>query len=783
LKTRLLAAAALFALAGCPSSSTPPTGAAFTEPSAVAVFRGVTIKSGLDPTNPVYPYHPYLVVANAGGNNLGLFDAVDDTVVQAPAPLHGLVYPVPGRPLRVVSGDLGDRKPDLLAVVTAGDLPWLGGASLELIRTWAADGAVVGSVPLDGDVLAITALPFDPSAPGAVQLVAALADERIAVVTFRRSTAGDGTAVDVAGAQVVTSAPLGFQPIELAVLPGDRTRVFAASVERLPDGVLGVAEISLVGTPAFVAGLNALAPTRLVGAARLAEADLLRDLSSPAASALDASAFVDATTSLPRPVVDRVYAVLDESSCGLRAPIACGLVALDPVTRTLLPDPTPVGTTRAPYLAPLQLATPVALGVTGPPVNPPSLGEPQYAGTYLRIAADAGARQSTAAGGLASVDGSLSFVDLARWDIPSQQAIRTNVKATVTLSRPTNTGTQWLVLARADGGAVHHTDTAGLAAAVTLTPGYTPSDHWVVTQEGILPGLSELGAEAANDGTPWLALQQTAADGSVQGAVRLWDPTLGVRIDDIVVIEPTGLGTCATFEARVADVVPPDATRPGGYVRLAHRTISPANAEWNRCVDAIPAASASGRGPFFKATFRAGGYVLVRGATPIHVGRPQLGSQFGVTWRPEDPFTNPADPASCPLPPAAAWPAAPPACDAACRDRCMDLQRVRLARRVSYVAEAPADATGTALTFTLALEVPTAPVPRDFALVIDTNDGRAPFRVGASTGSPVDPRAVTQFDRSPWDGGSGVRFLVPYAGGIVVDGTPTRSGGSVNTMH
>ncbi len=243
----------------------------------------------------------------------------------------------------------------------------------------------------------------------------------MAVVTFHRSPAGDGTSIDPALATVAVSAPLGFQPLDLAVVRGDRTQVFAASRDRIPPGVPGVARIDLTGpVPVLAAALDALAPTRLVAAAHLVEADLLRPnggLSSPVASALDATAFVGTA-------VDRVYAVLDESGCGLRAEIDCGVVALDPSTNALVLDPTPVGTMHAPYRAPLPTTGGFAsaLGVLGPPANPPSDLEPQYAGTYMKIAANAGWRASTAAAGVAISDGTLAFVDLARWDIPTAAA-------------------------------------------------------------------------------------------------------------------------------------------------------------------------------------------------------------------------------------------------------------------------------------------------------------------------------------------------------------------------
>jgi hypothetical protein len=414
-----------------------------------------------------------------------------------------------------------------------------------------------------------------------------------------------------------------------------------------------------------------------------------------------------------------------------------------------------------------------------------------------------GYRQTTASAGVASADGALTFVDLGRWDVPSEQSVHVNVTAKVTSSRPPGTpGTQWIVLQGPGGGTVSHLDAVGLTTSVGLTPGYTPSDAWTVVREGILPNLQSRRAEPGYDGGPSIALQQTAAGGTVAAAVRLWDPTLGVHVGDTVVLEPTGLGTCGSFEATVTQVVAPDVAHPGGYVRLGHRAFAPGSpavaaatvAAWNGCVDRIPATGSPTTGPFFAVTFRAGAYVLLRGAgtSALHVGRPEIpfpfvpgvpGVPFTVAWQDEVPLA-----AACPLPPSRPWTdprvASVPACDEACRAGCELLQRVRLARRQAYIPEAPADLTGPALQFTLALEQPSQTVARDTALSIATFDGKAPLREGVSIGAPVDPRAVVPFDRSPWFGFAGIRFLVPFAGGVVLDGTPTLPlNAAPNTIH
>ena len=101
---------------------------------------------------------------------------------------------------------------------------------------------------------------------------------------------------------------------------------------------------------------------------------------------------------------------------------------------------------------------------------------------------------------------------------------------------------------------------------------------------------------------------------------------------------------------------------------------------------------------------------------------------------------------------------------------------------MGYLSEAPVALTGPALAFTLALETAAA-APRDLALVFDTVDGREPFRVLPTAGSATDPRAIVPFDRSPWSAEAGVRFLVPYSSGIVLDLTPTQPSGGPATVH
>ncbi|HEX9242259.1 MAG TPA: hypothetical protein VF875_07420, partial [Anaeromyxobacter sp.] len=412
-RVRLAALVGLAALAACGSKTATSPIANLAEPTAVAVFRGVTSAHGTaDRPGHANPYSPHLAVANAQTDDLTIVDAVTDAVLPSPVPLHGLVYPFAFRPALVVAADLGDGKPDLLVGVSGGD------SKLKLVRTWEADGAIVAELDLYATVVALLALPPDPGVPGTARLVAALAGGQIAVATFERSVSGDGTGihVDVAGPPQI-SADLGFQAVDLAVLPGDHTRVWAATPDPIPlGGVQGVAGIDVTGTPSLAVALDALAPTRAVAAARLVEA---LDPTALGTAAFDG-----------QPTVDRIYAVLDERGCGFYATIACGLVALDPaaVGVALRPDPTPAPF-FATYQAPIQLGYALGVATSGPPAQIPDDADPFYAGTYLRIVTTAGTRASTAVAGATSSDGALTFLDLSRWEIPSHVPVHANVKA------------------------------------------------------------------------------------------------------------------------------------------------------------------------------------------------------------------------------------------------------------------------------------------------------------------------------------------------------------------
>jgi hypothetical protein len=659
---RAAALAAALALAACGDDEAESPGLLLNEPSAVAVFHGLTPKHA--------GVHPYLAIANAGGNDVTIVDAVDDSIVLAPVPLRPLVYPVPGRPMLLASARLGDDPapppasplPDLLVAVAAGD------SRLQVIRTWDSSGAIEGAVELGGDVLALTAVPA-PS--GFARIAAALSGERLAVVTFDRLS---GQEIDVAGATVAV-VDLGVQPVAVAAMPDDPTTggveatVYAATAA-------GVVPVDVSGAPSVGTTLDAGGPTRLVAAARLAERG-----ADPAA---DPATW---TTTSP---VERVYAILDESGCGPAAAIECDLVALDPGTGGRAPGfATGETAGRAPIPIP---GAAVELAASGPPAFLPSTAQDDqiYAPPFMRIWPGTGPKRTTGVAAVASTDGTIYFVDLGRWELGSDA-----------LGPPTATVTP------ADPG-----------LAVTVTPGFTPTVRWTVTWQGELPGLAARRAEVV--GTR-IGLQVTV--GAEHREVVQVAETDVLPGDIVVVQDPAGVGACASFDAEVASTVAPEAGFPGGALEVAA----------SQCL--TDAAGHTG----LRATVRAGEWVVVRGAALA--GRAEAGTTA-----------------------------------------------VLEGRRIGY-ATTGVD-TGGDLGTALAFTIPAGTTPEQGeAFVIQTSDGRTPFRAGDPLGGAIDARGIAVYDRTTWTpfaagaAGAGVRFIVPYSTNVVLDVTPTLAGGGVAALR
>ncbi|HEX9048999.1 MAG TPA: hypothetical protein VF841_00540 [Anaeromyxobacter sp.] len=870
---RLLAAALALAVSGtaCTKAASTGPGALFRQPSSVAAFRGKTLG------NPS-AIAPYLAVANQSRNDLTIVNGATDVAVPAPVVLRGLVLSVPNRPMLVAAASLGDGPaagsvevpadpstalPDLLVAVSGG------GSVLQLVETWKAANLVHSepltdplAVDLGYDVLALAVV---PSPAGTARLAAVLADHRVAVVTYARQRDGagqtDGSIAPVL--PVATSGVLPFQPEAVAAMPGDPalTSLFVATRDPIATDasgkpVYGVEELSLAGLVP-VRALGARAPTRLVAAARLKErifGDWGTGQPLPGSAASDDAAFVG------RPEVPRVYAVLDESGCGLDKPIDCGVVALDPTvpsgTQAIPSDRTAgsaaPGDAYMPYRAPMRVpGRPVAIAVSGPPARPPPAvaGEPDFTtsplSAYMRLYSGSVARATTAVAAVPCDDGIVYYLDLGRFETATGSlavASKPVSAAMPAYTRPptctTSTAAQprcarrrlWLRPAP-DGAFI--ADAIGASDVVTMTPGWTPDEQWSLVYQGLVApsGLYGRAGEAGQDagGNTWVALQTSAGGDTFNQVVRLWDPALGVREGDLLVIKARAVGCTGTspgtntdtdseFYVQVASLVPPDAARyPGGAVTVT-RVATDEDPAWATCYGALQDATRNGtvlRG--LVVAVRAGGYVLTgtsagSGGVPVslgYLGRPQPNVAFTLAYQDEDALA-----AACPFE-QWGW-AGPPTpavlgCDATCRAGCERLAIVRKLRRyqgVSVDCNTNSTLTSSCTTVWPGNAFPLVPGPTALAFTfdlqrdpedpvdpLDPTVGSTPFRdlrltilsrsnvtVSGASGkstSPFQASGMTTFDRSPWtpDAAAGYRFLVSYPADFVLDSSPSHSNG------
>jgi hypothetical protein len=795
---KLLALAAVGALASaCTDSSAPALTIGFRQPAAIVAFHGVTIEDAA--------VRPYFAVANAARNDLTFLDAQDDTAVAAPVVLRALAVPVGDRPSLLVAARLGDDvttpRPDLLVAVSAGD------SVLQVVTTWNAGNAVDSEPPegpedktpavdLGDDVVALTAVPSDP---GTARVAAALAGGKIALVTWRRGTdPAEPDAIELAGTPLV--ATLGFQPIALAAMPDDpattgvQTEIFAATLDEIEAGVFGVAAISELLVPR---ALDARGPTRLVAALRLRERDPASSVTDPK----DLAAF----TAAP---VQRVFAALDDSGCGIDRRIECGIVALDPTTGSLAPDFAGVMPYRAPIPVP---GRPLALAVATPPAQPPSADFPQYAGAAMRLMGGALEQATTAVGLVASDDGSVYFLDLGRFKLATSGSALGGLAASASAPTYADGSRLWVQALDAPPGSTEFPATTSVTAEseggafLDVTPGYTRSENFTVRYQGALPSLATRSAQAGMivAGQLWLALQVPQPAGPTQ-VVKVYHPALGIRAGgdgDIAQIVASAIPGCDAslthLEARIDEILAPTAQFPGGALRLVpDPALHPDEAALQAACFAALEALLPGGSPRLTATIRARGLVLT-GAGLGYAGRPALGEPFVVLQ-----YVNEDTVAGCPLA-LADWDglsAGPPACDATCRAACEQLVLARKARRFHHGFEScaaddadcpvvagspvgtPVPTAGPALAFRVALQpdpaasgTPPVVPARDQSLSIATSGG-----VGALSfklaGSPFLATSALAFDRTalplPNLAAKGYRFLVSYSSDLVLDVTP-----------
>ncbi|HEY6002717.1 MAG TPA: hypothetical protein VIV57_07565 [Anaeromyxobacter sp.] len=738
----VVAGAALAAAAGCGSKSNAPPSVSFRLPSAMAVFHGKTVSNADS-------IRVYLAVANEGRDDLTLVDATNDVVLPSSVLLRPLAVPFPNRPALLASASLGDGGADVLVGVSAGS------SVLQLIQTWVpantvdADAVTGQAVDLGADVLRIVAMPPDLGEPAkTARLAVVLAGSKLAIVRYRRG--GDDVRIEkdtTFGTNGVLVHGLGFEPADLAVVPGDGAHVYAATLDPVGSpAVQGVAEVDVAAPaePWPVRGLDARAPTRLVAGAVLQERR--NDLPVPddlGAIEPGPGAFTG------QPVVKRVYAVLDEASCGVQGRIDCGVVTLDP-DKTPGPGDDNIPEDWAgwmPYRAPIAVrGRPLALAVSGPPAVAPT--DWTFGTAFMRLVL--GTTQTvatTAVGIVASENGTIDFLDLGRFKNASTTFAP--VQAFTSAAPPKEGNRIWIEDPATGAGA---TSTEAAASLIHITPGYALDESWTVSFQPALPGLqnraAEMGMFVAPD-QPWLAIQfgdGTPGDAgrTLSQVARLYHPALGVRVGDIVTfkvdslklhgVQCEGLAPPGTptdlvdsvpheFETEIAQLLAPDpvlppssmSARPGGAVVLKLRTKGPDELEpgaapgdadppeWRACWDALLAAlSSQGSLKGLQVTVNAGRLLLV-GARVGYAGRAELKTEYVLRYKADraDPRDNglpdyayqdeDALAALCPL---ADWdgslpmPAALDCGGAGCdRDVCERLILARKARRRYHLSE------------------------------------------------------------------------------------------------
>lgn len=575
------------------------------EPSSLAVASALSHKH-LDPV----PW-PFAFVANTARNELVVMDAIDDKVLSAPIVLRPLSIPVlDPRPALVAGAEFqapagAAPRPGLLVVASAGS------TQLQLVRTWlsasASDPGLSSEAPVElgGQVLALLAAPAVDAAgspvPDAIRVVAALVDGRLAVVdyawtgdpTLAETDAGGGKA-SAAGTAAVHD--IGFDALALAVDPRNPRYLYAATVETAE----GVAQFDLAGAGAWTpVAIDAGGPTRLVAALTLRErspsaAGTYDQVTSPDVPANPDDAF-EATE------VRRVYAVRDPTSCGPSTARVCGIVVLDPDTRTLARPAFLGGQAPFPITVPSQ---PVALLAGRPPVAPPepSDSQPTETAALMRIHA-VSSRLTTGVLAIPCQNGRIYFADLARWEVPSSEYEVNGVS--------TATGVSSYTATTASSRRIGFYEPAYLAEDITrrswaldsaassflqLTPGFTPADTWTVTYQGYLPAFAaSRAAQVTASGADLVVAFQVpthAGSSTFTQVVDVYDPAQGVREGDIVEIwtgptpndpganqkvdegtlcpDTTTTGSdgldIQPVEGRILSVHPPDPGHPGGWL-------------------------------------------------------------------------------------------------------------------------------------------------------------------------------------------------------------------------
>jgi hypothetical protein len=652
LRTPSRAALALALAAAACSGSRTSLSAGVTAPSAVVAFQGVTAR---------YPdLHPYLAVASGRGGELRIIDPREDRPLLGPTLVFPLSIPTDARPLKLAAASLGDGRADLLAVALPGSA---GAPAIEIVETWTAQNRMSSAIELpglgaDAEIVSLAAGPVSVLAgePAKARLVAGLATAagfRLAAVDVVRGADGGIAAAGPAALQ-----PLGFTPLDLAFSPaGDL--LFIATTDPV-GGVLGVAQLT-VGDPAAawpVTALDARDGTTHVTAAVVVERSLTETTS--------AGQVVPATREnvFDGPAALRVYAALDPAGCGETKPIRCGIATLVP-GGALAADPARViasaitggdPTQGMPYRAPIEfVGVAAALSVAPELANIPSTSSckpsdtnPSPVARTLLSPPGTGQRCTSSTGIVASSDGNAYVLDLGRFQIPSETSVILDVSTRTRVTSAASTipvGTTGATLTFVDANGLPISRAADLPAAVQVTPGFTPTDTFRITYQGIIPGLQAMFGVVRRLPTGELVLTGQADSGrrDSTGEVvwaegpRLASPVFGLRAGDATQIGTKEIGVCpgdvagdrVDTEVGVAAVLPPDAARgiPGGALQLLVDPTQPLPC-FATGIDALP-------GKFRPVQFnvRASGLVLTGDALG-YLGRPAIdGTRFSLEYQ------------------------------------------------------------------------------------------------------------------------------------------------------
>jgi hypothetical protein len=600
--------------------------------------------------------------------------------------------------------------------------------------------AAVPSGPLAGTP------PVAPPTPGRAWIVVGLGDPGGAatgqLVVLEVARQPDGS---IALAASPLAKPLGFTPAGMAAAP-DNVHLYLATRDPIqePSGrsVFGVAEVDAsAGLSAAwpFRGLDARnAPTTFVAAAFVGERT-------------QANFYTYGQPAL------RVYAALDASGCGAERDIACGIATFDPELGGLAADPAvpgppgwivPVQSYRTPMFvssiplamgiappalvpAPAAPSTPYGSQVCYAPVTPgvpypgcPSVTEetPQkefnrdgVGQKFMLLAPPTGQLWTSVTALVPAVDGLAYVQDLGRFGVVNatsmlgDETMKTQAgnatpvgplgpySGTSLFGFPPGTSAVglWLDHPTTSHQPIEVVSTPdGLKASIIVWPGFTKDDHWLVSFQGVLPGMAQrrsvLGLSP--DGTLYLAIQGAALP-SVEGvlpASSYWvtgaivnSPDLGIHSAEkeglpgdiglflldsdpcpstrpnwiplgqtTPVYDPTQFPVA--HEVTVLSLLDPDPLLyPGGALRIGPAADAAMASEYACLVDWFRQPGHSDVvltafrnfppvGDYPRGTWvRAGGFLLA-GVNAGYAGRPLLDVRYDLAWSDEDGLSGEA---------------------------------------------------------------------------------------------------------------------------------------------